>query len=56
MGSGGSPSAPRPGSRLVGEIVEAPSGPWFFKLTGPDATVKAAGTELDALVDSIRPS
>jgi hypothetical protein len=49
-------SPPRPGSRLVGEIVETPTGTWFFKLTGPDATAKAAGKELDALVDSIRPS
>jgi len=47
---------PRPGWRLVGDIVEAPSGLWFFKMTGPDATVKAAGKELDALVDSVRPS
>jgi hypothetical protein len=48
-------SSPRPGSRLVGEIVEAPSGTWFFKMTGPDATVKAAARELDALIDSVRP-
>jgi hypothetical protein len=47
---------PRVGSRLVGDIVEAPSGLWFFKMTGPDATVKAAGKELDTLIDSIRPS
>jgi hypothetical protein len=46
---------PHAGSRLVGEIVEAPTGMWFFKMTGPDATVKAAGKELDALVDSVRP-
>lgn len=50
------PGAPRPGWRLVGDIVEAPSGSWFFKMTGPDATAKAAGKELDALIDSIRPS
>ncbi len=47
---------PKPGYRLVGDIVEAPSGAWFFKMTGPDATVKAAGKELDGLIDSIRPS
>jgi hypothetical protein len=47
---------PRPGYRLVGEIVDAPSGLWFFKMTGPDATAKAAGKELDALVDSIKPN
>jgi hypothetical protein len=53
----GMPSATaRSGYRLVGDIVEAPSGLWFFKLTAPDATAKAAGKELDALVDSIRPA
>jgi hypothetical protein len=51
------PTSPaRQGYRLVGEIVEAPSGAWFFKMTGPDATVKAAGKELDKLVESIRPN
>jgi hypothetical protein len=45
-------SPPRPGSRLIGAIVEAPGGSWYFKLTGPDATVKAAAAEFDALVDS----
>jgi hypothetical protein len=50
------PGAPKQGWRLVGDIVEAPSGSWFFKMTGPDATVKAAGKELDALIDSVRPS
>jgi hypothetical protein len=48
----GMPAAPssHAGWRLVGAIVEAPSGLWFFKLTGPDATVKAAGPELDAML------
>jgi hypothetical protein len=51
-----SAGAPKQGWRLVGDIVEAPSGLWFFKMTGPDATVKAAGKELDALIDSVRPN
>jgi hypothetical protein len=42
------------GARLIGAIVEAPSGLWFFKLTGPDATVRAAAPEIDALIDSAR--
>jgi hypothetical protein len=55
MQMGGAPSSgPHAGYRLVGEIVEAPSGLWFFKMTGPDATVKSAAKELDALVDSAR--
>ncbi len=44
----------QPGSRLVGAIVEAPSGSWFFKLTGPDATVKAATHDFDAMIASVR--
>jgi hypothetical protein len=47
-------SSTEQGARLVGAILEAPSGLWFFKLTGPDATVRAAAPELDALVDSAR--
>ena len=42
------------GARLIGAIVEAPSGLWFFKLTGPDATVRGAAPEMDALIDSAR--
>jgi hypothetical protein len=44
----------RPGTRLVGAIVEAPEGNVFFKLTGPAATVAAAAPEFDALVASLR--
>jgi hypothetical protein len=51
----GAPSAATTlqGARLVGAIVDAPSGLWFFKLTGPDATVRAAAAELDAMVASL---
>jgi hypothetical protein len=53
----GAPPAtgPHKGWRLIGVVVDTPGGPWFFKVTGPDATVKAAAKELDALVDSARP-
>ena len=44
----------RPGTRLLGAIVEAPDGNVFFKLTGPAATVTAAQPEFDALVASLR--
>jgi hypothetical protein len=47
--------AARGASRLLGAIVQAPSGLWFFKLTGPDATVKAAAADFDAMIDSARP-
>jgi hypothetical protein len=54
----GMPAAPssHAGWRLIGAIVEAPSGLWFFKLTGPDATVKAAGPELDGLLGTASPA
>ena len=51
-----STTTPRQGQRLVGDIVEAPSGFWFFKMTGPDATVSAAAKELDSLIDSLGPT
>ncbi len=41
-------------ARLVGAIVEAPSGLWFFKLTGPSATVHAAEGEFDKMIESVR--
>jgi len=44
----------QPSSRLIGAIVQLPSGEWFFKMTGPDTTVKAAAPEFDAMIDSVR--
>lgn len=44
----------RPGTRLLGAIVEAPEGNVFFKLTGPAASVAAAQADFDGLVGSIR--
>jgi hypothetical protein len=46
--------AKHPGWRLTGGIVQAPSGTWFFKITGPDATVKAASPEFDIMMDSVK--
>lgn len=54
---GGPPvEGPRSGWRLIGFVVEAPTGPWFFKMTGPDATVKAAAKDFDAMIDSAHPA
>ena len=52
---GGGPSEPVPGSKLVGAVVEGPGGPWFFKLTGPAATVSGAEPAFDAMLRSVRP-
>lgn len=43
-----------PGSRLLGAIVETPAGPFFVKLVGPDATVRAAKDAFLAFVDSFQ--
>ncbi|MBI3872138.1 MAG: hypothetical protein HY304_03560 [candidate division Zixibacteria bacterium] len=43
-----------PGSRLLGAIVEAPEGPVFFKLTGPEAAVAAARSDFDGLLASVK--
>lgn len=37
MGVG--PATAEPDSRLLGAVIEGPGGPWFFKATGPDATL-----------------
>ncbi len=37
MGMG--PGEPRPGARLLAAVVEGPQGPWYFKATGPSATM-----------------
>lgn len=39
--------------KLLGAIVAAPEGSVFFKFTGPARTVEAAGSEFDALINSI---
>jgi hypothetical protein len=52
------PGAPAPAGRdnwaMLGAIVETPQGPWFFKMTGPRATVDAARPRFDELVASFR--
>jgi hypothetical protein len=50
-GMGMGPSTPQPNSRLLGAVVEGPGGPWFFKATGPDATL---GPQRDAFVRMLK--
>ncbi|MDB4931747.1 MAG: hypothetical protein JWM10_4231 [Myxococcaceae bacterium] len=49
---GADPSTPRDHYALLGAIVETPNGPWFFKLTGPRATLAAATPAFDEMVAS----
>jgi hypothetical protein len=53
-GMGMGPSTPQPNSRLLGAVVEGPGGPWFFKATGPDATLSAEHDAYLAMLKSIR--
>jgi len=49
------PSKPKENFALLGAIIEAPSGEYFFKLTGPAETVAAARADFYKLLDSVQP-
>jgi hypothetical protein len=51
MGGG---KGPKEDYALLGAIVDAPSGSYFFKLVGPKATVAKARKSFLALLDSIK--
>jgi hypothetical protein len=49
------PAAPKKENQgLLGAVIEAPTGRYFFKLSGPSATVKAARDPFFKLLDSIK--
>ncbi len=52
-GPGGPPAASKAGWRLLAAVVEGPGGPWFFRVVGPDATVRAAKPAFDAMLESV---
>ena len=51
---GMSPSAAQANARLFGAVVEGPGGPWFFKATGPEATMAPARDAFVAMLKSVR--
>lgn len=51
---GAPPPASRPGQRMLAAIVEHPSGAHFFKLVGPDTSVKDAKPAFVAMLESLR--
>lgn len=55
-GMPGGPLTAKKGYGLLGAIVVAPTGSYFFKLTGPKATVKAAREKFYQLLDSVKPT
>jgi len=52
--SGMGTAGPKKNYALEGAIVEAPSGAYFFKMTGPSKTVAAARGAFLQLLDSVR--
>jgi hypothetical protein len=48
------PSTPKPGYALLGAIVEGPDANWFFKLTGPEATVHEQHDSFLGLLRSLK--
>ena len=51
---GGAGDAVKSGWRLLAAVVEGPEGPWFWRLTGPEATVAAAKARFEALLASLQ--
>lgn len=49
----GAPALTLQNQRMLGAIVEGPSGPVFFKLVGPADAVEFARAPFEALLDSV---
>ena len=47
-GMGGPDGAQKPGYMLLGAVAAGPDANWFFKLTGPQATVE---TQIEQLLE-----
>jgi hypothetical protein len=53
-GMDGSPAPePRPGTTMLGEIVELPGSSFFVKFVGPDATVNAARPDFNGFLSNL---
>jgi hypothetical protein len=52
----GGPAEPKRDWAMVGAIVESPSPPYFFKMTGSAAAIRAARPAFDRLLGSISPA
>ena len=52
---GGPPPVDVAEGAMIGAIVSSPSGPYYFKLTGPKAAVDAHAARFKALLDSMKP-
>lgn len=48
------PATPMPGYRLLGAVAPGPDANWYFKFTGPDATVDEQRDAFTAMVKSLK--
>jgi hypothetical protein len=48
------PAAPKPGYRLLGAVAPGPDANWYFKFTGPDATVNEQRAAFTSMVKSLK--
>lgn len=53
-GMPGEPPKPNAGYGLLGAIVETPAGNYFFKLTGPEKTVKDNQRAFFGMLESVK--
>lgn len=48
------PATPKPGYRLLGAVAPGPDANWYFKFTGPDATVSEQRAAFTSMVQSLK--
>jgi hypothetical protein len=45
----------KPDQRMLAAVIDGKGGPWFLKAIGPRATIGAARSAFDAILDSVEP-
>ncbi len=50
----GGPGNPVPGQALLGAIAEGPDANWFFKMTGPEATIDSQRSAFEQMLKSLK--
>jgi hypothetical protein len=48
------PSEPQAGYMLLGGVAQGPDAPWFFKFTGPEATVRSHREAFEGMLQSVK--
>jgi hypothetical protein len=56
MATPGVPPKPMPNYGLIGAVIERSEGPVFFRLTGPEALVKAQLVNFTQFIETMKPS